>query len=82
MTKHHKLFKLMKGGQRLTSLEIEKAVQTIAAASMVADLRKKGCIIDSKYIGRSKTGSQIWEYRMTYFPESMEVKNQIVVGVC
>ena len=80
MTKQMKLLKLMKNGQWLTSLEIEKAVKTIAAGSMAADLRKKGCVIESKYKGMSKDGSQIWEYRMTSYPENLEPKNQTERG--
>ena len=75
-----KLLKLMKNGQRLTSLEIECAIRTVAVGSMVADLRKKGCVIESRYKEQSKSGAQIWEFWMTSYPENLEPKNQIKRG--
>ena len=51
MSKRLDLFNLMKGGEWITSLEIDRKVGTTAAGSMAADLRKKGCIVDREDIG-------------------------------
>ena len=82
MTKQQKLFKLMKKGSWWTSLEIEQGIRTVAVASMVADLRKKGCVFEREYVGLSKTKSQIHKYRLISFPDSIliEFKNQIERG--
>jgi hypothetical protein len=82
MTKQMKLFKLMKKGAWRTSLEIEQHVRTVAVASMIADLRKKGCVLEREYVGLSKTKSQIHKYRLISFPDSIliDFKNQIERG--
>ena len=73
MSKQKELFKLMKVGQWFTSLEIDKKVKTVAAGSMVGDLRKKGCLFVKKYVGNSEARAQIWAYKMTFFPKTMEI---------
>jgi hypothetical protein len=67
MSKREQLFLFLCGGER-TSLEIQKKVNTVCAGTMAADLRKKGCVIWSKYVGKSRTGASIHSYILASFP--------------
>lgn len=70
MSKREKLFLFLCSGEK-TSLEISNEVDTICAATMAADLRKKGCLIWSKFIGRSNTGAMIYSYVLASFPKGL-----------
>jgi archaeosine-15-forming tRNA-guanine transglycosylase len=70
MSKREKLFLFLCSGTR-TSLEIQKEVNTVAVGSMAADLRKKGCDVWCKYIGKSDTGAEIFSYTMASFPPGL-----------
>lgn len=71
MTKGEKLFLFLCQGGWKTSLEISDEVDTICAGTMAADLRKKGCIVWRKYIGRSNTGAMIHSYMLASFPAEL-----------
>jgi hypothetical protein len=68
MSKREKLFLFLCQGGWKTSLEISKEVDTICAGTMAADMRKKGCVVWRKYVGRSSTGAMIHSYMLASFP--------------
>lgn len=70
MSKSKKLFLFLCSGEK-TSLEIQKEINTVAAGTMAADLRKKGCVIWSKFIRRSNTGAMIYSYVLASFPKGL-----------
>lgn len=71
MSKGEKLFLFLCQGGWKTSLEISKEIKTVCAGTMAADLRKKGCVVWRKYIGRSKTGAMIHSYMLASFPANI-----------
>lgn len=71
--KRKELFHYLRRGPR-TSRQIELYILTVAAGSMIADLRKKGCDIRSEYIGRSQMDSQLWRYELLSWPKDIKFK--------
>jgi hypothetical protein len=51
-----------------SSLELAKRINpsgiALAVGSTMADLRKKGYVIDSEYVGKTKAGNRIFKYRL------------------
>ena len=69
MSKIKKAFKYLKEARKTTSLELSQAVGvTVAAGSMICDLRKRGCNIASKFSHISQSGAQVWEYELLSWP--------------
>ncbi len=68
MTKKAKLLGYLKIKGKATSLQIRELVNTVAPASMMADLRKMGCNIASKLLYTTKEGVQVWEYEILSWP--------------
>lgn len=64
MSKKAKLLEYLKINRKATFLEIGNLVNTISSGSMVADLRKIGCTISSKFLYMSKSGGRVWEYEL------------------
>ena len=71
MSKREKLFLFLCGGEEKTSLQIAKAIKTVCVGTMAADLRKKGCHVISRYIGKSKTGAHIHGYTLLSFKSGL-----------
>jgi len=69
--KWRNLFYFLMGQGERTSVEIRDAVNTVAVGSMVADLRKLGCNIKSRYIKQSDAGAKVFGYTMTSFPKNI-----------
>ena len=69
MSKIKKAFEYLKIVRKATSLQISHEVGiTVAAGSMIADLRKRGCDIASKFSHISQSGAKIWEYEILSWP--------------
>lgn len=68
MSKKKKVFEYLKIVRKATSLQIREIVNTVAPASMVADLRKLGCNIASKLLYITDDGVQVWEYEILSWP--------------
>lgn len=71
MSKIKALFFYMASGEERTSLEIAKHIKTVCTGSRVADLRKRGCNILSRFIGKSSTGALIYGYTLLSFPDGL-----------
>jgi hypothetical protein len=70
MTKKRKALEYLKRVGKATSLQISEAAGvTVAAGSMVADLRKIGCDIRSRFSHISKSGAKVWEYELLSWPK-------------
>lgn len=57
---------LLSDGQWHSTLDIVTRAMVCAVNSCVAELRANGCVIECRRCG------DIWEYRMTYFPDLKE----------
>jgi len=69
MSKIKKAFNYLKEVRTATSLQISREVGiTVAAGSMVSDLRKRGCHIASKFLYISQSGAKVWEYELLSWP--------------
>ena len=68
MSKKKKAFEYLKIVRKATSLQIREIVNTVAPASMMADLRKLGCNIASKLLYTTREGVQVWEYELLSWP--------------
>ena len=71
MSKIKLLFLFLENGDEKTSLEIAKHIKTVCTGSRVADLRKRGCNILSRYIRKSKSGALVYGYTLTSFPAGL-----------
>ena len=71
MSKLKTLFNYLADGKEKTSLEIQRAVNTVCSGSRVADLRKKGCDIKSRYIKRTDGGAAVHGYTMISLPAKL-----------
>jgi hypothetical protein len=70
MTKKRKALEYLKRVGKATSLQISEAAGvTVAAGSMVADLRKIGCDIRGRFSHISKSGAKVWEYELLSWPK-------------
>lgn len=68
MSKLKKAFEYLKEVRKATSLQISHEAGTIAPASCIADLRKRGCDIISKFSYTSQSGAKVWEYEILSWP--------------
>lgn len=69
MSKIKKAFNYLKQVRKATSLQISHEVGiTVAAGSMIGDLRKRGCDIASKFLYITQDGSKVWEYEILSWP--------------
>jgi hypothetical protein len=68
MSKKKKAFEYLKKVRKATSLQIRKRMNTVAPASMMADLRKLKCDIASKLLYTTDEGVQVWEYELLSWP--------------
>lgn len=68
MSKKRIAFEYLKIVRKATSLQIREIVNTVAPASMMADLRKLKCDIASKLLYTTDKGVQVWEYELLSWP--------------
>jgi hypothetical protein len=69
MTKKTKALEYLKRVGKATSLQIREVINTVAPASMMADLRKLGCDVRGKRIHTTEEGVQVWEYELLSWPK-------------
>lgn len=75
MTKKQKAFEYLKRVKKATLMEISEAIgMTFAGGSLIADLRKLGCIVTKKFLYTTKSGSPVWQYELLSWPEKLYVK--------
>ncbi|MDH5645825.1 MAG: hypothetical protein OEZ01_07445 [Candidatus Heimdallarchaeota archaeon] len=74
MTKKQTAFEYLKRVKKATSLQIRELVNTVAAGSMIADLRKMGCHIKSKHLYTTDENVHVWEYELLSWPAKLYVK--------
>jgi hypothetical protein len=71
MTKKRKALEYLKRVGKATSLQISEVINTVAPASMMADLRKLGCDVRGKHLYATKEGVQVWEYHLLSWPKDL-----------
>ena len=68
MTKKKKALEYLKRVRNATSLQLREFINTVAPASMMGDLRKLGCDINSKRLYTKDDGVQVWQYELLSWP--------------
>jgi len=68
MSKIKRAFEYLKEVRKATSLQISHEAGTIAPGSCIADLRKRGCDIISRFSHVSDAGGMVYEYEILSWP--------------